>query len=128
MSLSIRQWAMIHTDALHPGSRDDCPHCQEMIRLHGPMPSVEELQRVRVDDPKAKTPKVVIPECLRWEIFERDNFTCQRCGARRWLRVDHIYPESLGGTLDPSNLQTLCRSCNSRKGNRVAEWFEEKSP
>lgn len=60
--------------------------------------------------------KVPIPDDLRWESWERDNFTCRHCGARRFLSVDHIVPESRGGTLDPSNLQTLCRSCNSRKG------------
>lgn len=60
--------------------------------------------------------KLPIPEALRWDIWERDNFTCHHCGARRYLAVDHILPESKGGTLDPSNLQTLCRTCNSRKG------------
>lgn len=59
-----------------------------------------------------------IPESLRWEIWERDSFTCQICGSRRYLTIDHRHPEALGGTLDPENLQTLCRSCNSKKGAR----------
>lgn len=62
--------------------------------------------------------KKTIAENLRWDIFERDNFTCQHCGSRRHLTVDHIKPEIKGGTLDPDNLQTLCKSCNSRKGVR----------
>ena len=38
-------------------------------------------------------------------------------GSQRNSSVDHIYPESLGGTLELSNLQTLSASpCNSRKG------------
>lgn len=57
-----------------------------------------------------------ISEELRWEIFERDNFTCRQCGIRRCLTVDHIKPEKLGGTLDKENLRTLCRPCNSKKG------------
>lgn len=65
------------------------------------------------------TRKAPIPDSLRWEIWERDNFTCQHCGARSHLSVDHIIPESKGGSLDPANLQTLCRRCNSRKG---ASW------
>lgn len=62
------------------------------------------------------TGKVVIPDDLRWKVWERDDFTCRHCGSRRFLSVDHIHPESKGGTLALDNLQTLCRSCNSRKG------------
>lgn len=62
--------------------------------------------------------KESIPPELRWEVWERDNFTCLECGLRRNLSVDHILAESKGGTLDLSNLRTLCRPCNSRKGAR----------
>lgn len=54
----------------------------------------------------------------RWAIWERDNFTCQKCRARRYLSIDHKMPRSRGGNNRPSNLQTLCRSCNSAKGAR----------
>jgi hypothetical protein len=60
--------------------------------------------------------KRYITAALRWEIWERDDFRCKRCGARRFLTVDHIHPERHGGTLDPHNLQTLCHPCNSSKG------------
>ncbi len=59
-----------------------------------------------------------IPAKLRWEIWERDNFTCLHCGVRKNLSIDHIIPESKGGTLDPANLQTLCKPCNSKKGTK----------
>lgn len=62
--------------------------------------------------------KAKIPMALRWQVWERDNFTCQACGARRLLTVDHIIAEVKGGTLELTNLQTLCGSCNSRKGDR----------
>lgn len=57
----------------------------------------------------------------RRAIFERDGNICLHCGTRQQLTVDHIWPVSLGGGDDPSNLQTLCRPCNSRKGARVPE-------
>lgn len=64
--------------------------------------------------------KQFIPLEIRWKVWERDNFTCVGvgCGARTFLSVDHIIAESKGGPLELRNLQTLCRSCNSKKGNR----------
>jgi 5-methylcytosine-specific restriction endonuclease McrA len=62
--------------------------------------------------------KTKIPETVRWEVMERDNFTCQICGSRKYLAIDHIIPEVKGGKIEISNLQTLCKSCNSRKGVR----------
>ena len=66
-----------------------------------------------------RLPKQPIPSVLRWTIWERDDFTCQMCGARSHLSIDHIIPESKGGLLVEANLQTLCRSCNSRKGAKT---------
>lgn len=63
--------------------------------------------------------KEQIPSKLRWSVWLRDDLTCQRCGTRENLSVDHIRPESKGGTLELENLQTLCRSCNSKKGVSV---------
>ena len=63
--------------------------------------------------------KQSIPPETRWSVWERDNFTCQMCGVRKYLSIDHIYPESKGGTLELSNLQTLCCRCNSKKGDRA---------
>lgn len=119
----LEGWASRHSDAYHPGGRDTCPHCQEMIRLHGPMPPSEEIERYveRTRQPRSQNKKKFVPEYLRWEVWERDNFTCKDCGARRDLTVDHIYPESAGGPTEPSNLQTLCRRCNSKKGARIVE-------
>lgn len=66
--------------------------------------------------PRPKRTKAIIPPDIRWAVWERDDFTCLRCGTRRNLSVDHIVAEALGGTLDLSNLQTLCSRCNSSKG------------
>ncbi len=44
---------------------------------------------------------------------------CSNCGYQPFhvmeLDVDHIVLRSRGGTDDPSNLQTLCRTCHRRK-------------
>ena len=53
----------------------------------------------------------------RWRIWERDNFTCAYCYKRKFLSVDHIVPQSLGGLHDDSNLVTACITCNIKKTN-----------
>jgi 5-methylcytosine-specific restriction endonuclease McrA len=62
--------------------------------------------------------KTPIPADIRWAVWERDNYTCQHCGSRRNLTVDHVYPEVKGGEMTMDNAQTLCKPCNSRKGAR----------
>ena len=54
----------------------------------------------------------------RFEVFKRDSFTCQYCGAKApdvILEVDHINPIAEGGTNDILNLITSCRNCNRGK-------------
>lgn len=64
-----------------------------------------------------------IPADVRALVMKRDGGQCQTCGATEDLTIDHkITPWSLGGSsIDPENLQVLCRSCNSRKGARRLE-------
>lgn len=61
----------------------------------------------------------VLPADLRWAVFRRDGHACLSCGSTVDLTIDHIHPVSLGGSDDPVNLQTLCRSCNCSKGAKV---------
>lgn len=58
----------------------------------------------------------------RFEVFKRDGFTCQYCGAHPpavILHVDHIHPVADGGTNDEDNLVTSCDRCNLGKGARL---------
>lgn len=70
-----------------------------------------------VNEPEQPTPPSLARK--RAIVFERDEHTCRHCGASEHLTVDHVYPKSLGGSDELDNLQTLCRSCNSRKGVSV---------
>lgn len=54
----------------------------------------------------------------RLRILSRDGHKCLRCGSTERLHVDHVQPGSLGGNSVDDNLQTLCASCNTSKGNR----------
>ncbi len=65
-----------------------------------------------------------VSKALRFEVLRRDRFTCTYCGAKApnvELHVDHITPESLGGTNTPSNLTTACVDCNSGKSSRMVD-------
>jgi 5-methylcytosine-specific restriction endonuclease McrA len=88
-----------------------------------------------------KTPQILgrlrfrIPchAALRAFVFKRDGYACLRCGDRatvvpdgytgrealgsknHCLVLDHIVSRRNGGSHHPSNLQTLCDSCNAAK-------------
>lgn len=64
----------------------------------------------------------VISQKLRFEVFKRDKFTCQYCGAKApdvVLQVDHIEAVAAGGGNDILNLLTSCIACNGGKGARA---------
>jgi endogenous inhibitor of DNA gyrase (YacG/DUF329 family) len=56
---------------------------------------------------------------LRLEILERDKYICLNCGVspqdKSMLQVNHITFRELGGSDNPENLETLCRSCHAKK-------------
>lgn len=57
----------------------------------------------------------------RW-ICARLGYRCQMCGkvfSLSRLTVDHQLPINRGGDNDEWNLQPLCKSCNSRKQDRL---------
>jgi 5-methylcytosine-specific restriction endonuclease McrA len=47
---------------------------------------------------------------------------CLRCGVTEELSVDHVYPLSLGGPNTLHNLQVLCATCNSLKGDAIVDY------
>lgn len=64
------------------------------------------------------TKRRALSKKTRFEIFKRDAFTCQYCGAtppQAILHVDHINPVSKGGGNEASNLITACLACNLGK-------------
>lgn len=57
----------------------------------------------------------------RQAIFRRDDHTCQYCGTRANLTLDHVMPRARGGKDTWENLVAACVSCNNRKGDRRPE-------
>lgn len=84
---------------------------------------------------RATKPARGVARRLRQAVYERDDFTCKHCAYRptpdeinhaavawRWngspgrLTLDHVIPYRDGGEFTLQNLQTLCASCNGKKG------------
>ena len=66
------------------------------------------------------TNRVVLSKRQRFEVFKRDNFTCQYCGRKPpdvILEVDHVCAVVSGGTNEDYNLLTSCFDCNRGKGS-----------
>ncbi len=54
----------------------------------------------------------------RFNLFLRDEFRCQYCGARTDLTFDHVVPRALGGRTTWENVVAACAPCNLKKGAR----------
>ncbi len=61
-------------------------------------------------------PRTPLKNSQRRKIMERDRYRCCHCNSWINLQIDHIIPVSKGGTNKKSNLQTLCKKCNRKKG------------
>lgn len=58
----------------------------------------------------------------RFNLFLRDEFRCQYCGAKGEMTFDHVIPKSRGGRTSWENVVAACGLCNLKKGSRsVAE-------
>lgn len=66
----------------------------------------------------------ISPE-VRQRVAEHSRFRCGYCQTPQlivgpFLELDHIIPESKGGTSDEENLILACPMCNSHKADRIA--------
>ncbi len=55
----------------------------------------------------------------RFNLFLRDEFSCQYCGATNDLTFDHVIPRARGGVTSWENVVAACGSCNLRKGSKT---------
>jgi len=58
----------------------------------------------------------------RRNIFKRDKFLCQYCGANpgaEELTIDHVIPRAQGGVSSWTNCVLACVDCNKRKADRT---------
>lgn len=56
------------------------------------------------------------------DLLDKYGHKCLRCGTTENITADHVVPISLGGSGFISNIQPLCRSCNSKKHNKIIDY------
>lgn len=56
---------------------------------------------------------------VRQTIWRQYGGRCAECNATDYLEFDHIIPVAKGGSNSESNVQLLCRRCNSRKSDKI---------
>ena len=99
------------------------------IRLRDFMGSLfhDRLVTARTDIPRRTDIGEVPPyRQQKHVLFGQQEGQCAGCETEfpfRAFTVDHIVPQSRGGTDHPENLQLLCSHCNSVKGNRPQEYL-----
>jgi 5-methylcytosine-specific restriction endonuclease McrA len=74
-----------------------------------PVPSVMRLNGLV----KRPTPRL---KMSRRSILARDDHTCQYCGSKTSLTIDHVFPRHRGGESTWENLVCCCLRCNNKKG------------
>ena len=81
----------------------------------------------RTDIPQRTDIEAPIPYRLNKHVlFGRQEGLCAGCRSEfpyRAFEVDHVIPQSRGGTDHIDNLQLLCSFCNRTKGNRTMEYL-----
>ena len=60
------------------------------------------------------------PAFTRFNVFLRDRFMCQYCGAKDDLTFDHLIPRSRGGQTRWDNVVAACAPCNLQQGRAPA--------
>jgi 5-methylcytosine-specific restriction endonuclease McrA len=67
-------------------------------------------------------------QSLRKKVFERDDFTCQKCKIQdktaRILEAHHINPLFVNGEDELNNIITLCSDCHHFAPNKPEEFQE----
>ena len=64
------------------------------------------------------------PAFTRFNVFLRDNFTCQYCTKHfpaSELTFDHLVPKCLNGKTTWENVVSACTTCNLKKGRKLIQ-------
>ena len=75
---------------------------------------------------RTKKKNRVFSAATKRNVFIRDNFVCQFCGAPVTMNtgtLDHVLPTCRGGANNITNVVCACKPCNNLKDDRTPEEF-----
>lgn len=108
-----------------------CPHCSRQFTAREGASYCSERCRQRAKEMRRYRVRgeFAVPDSLRSAIYARDHHMCQICTAPvdpglhythpMSATLDHIVPQSHGGSHEEANLRLAHRRCNSQRGDRV---------
>jgi HNH endonuclease len=69
-----------------------------------------------------------VPRDIMLKVVRRDNYRCRVCNVLvpdDEVEFDHIIPHAKGGPMTVENIRLLCRSCNRKKSDSMAELLND---
>lgn len=91
----------------------------------------QRLSRANRDEGVTGVERTAIPRPFARHVLQRDGYQCVYCGRQSTqakeesrksiLSIDHIIPESRGGSAAVENLACCCKQCNNEKNDRTPE-------
>lgn len=107
------------------GIRSLCKTCHSAVVMRTRDPEKCRVSRIR-SEARRRARKIGVPaDVLRRQFDELSVLwgdSCLKCGSVDHLAWDHIVPLARGGPHRVTNLQRLCRQCNSRKSIDVVDY------
>lgn len=99
---------------------------REYTREYARTWSKEHPENVRAAHQTRRARKKNAEGSFTYEEFERlleqCEYRCLACGSTKNLSADHVVPLSKGGTNYISNIQVLCKRCNSKKKDKTIDY------
>jgi 5-methylcytosine-specific restriction endonuclease McrA len=107
------------------GIRSLCKRCHQIVVIRTRDPKKLREGRVRCEARRRARKVGVVAEVFSKQfqaLMTMWGAACLKCGSVHHLAWDHVIPLARGGPHVVTNLQRLCRGCNSRKRTDVADY------